>query len=274
MEEDKAIARCSIRRYREQNWSPVDDRLVVEAPLEVRVRHRSRGQWQTEVLTVTMRTPGHDVELALGFLFAEGLLGSVSEVESVQLSDSNVLIVNLIETAVIETAAADRNYFASASCGICGKTSLENIHRVSCHFPQKGEPKISPTILRQLPDRLRAAQRWFEETGGIHAAGLFSTAGDLLAVFEDIGRHNAVDKVLGHRLQNRQLPLRREILVLSGRIGFELVQKAAMSGLPIVAAVGAPSSLAVDLAMDHDMTLVGFLKKHQFNVYCGTERIQ
>jgi len=187
--------------------------------------------------------------------------------------DQNVVSVSLDPSLQFDIARLDRNFYTSSSCGVCGKGSLEMVESVSCYFPKPAYPLLHVDTLWSLPEKLKEAQSLFTLTGGIHAAGLFNKAGQLQLLKEDVGRHNAVDKLIGAALQKTQLPLRDEILFLSGRIGFELVQKATMAGIPIIAAVGAPSSLAVDLAVESDMTLIGFLRNERMNVYCGMERI-
>lgn len=251
------------------------DSLVVEEPLELRVGGRA--------LAVTMRTPGHDVELAHGFLLTEGVIGAAADIRTARYCGSidgqgrntyNVLDVALAPGVPAPAAEVYRSFYTTSSCGICGKTSLDAV-RLRTRFPPRDDPvRLSAELLAGLPDALRAAQRVFASTGGLHAAGLFDATGALLAVREDIGRHNAVDKVIGNALMQGRVPLTGEILLVSGRASFELTQKAVMAGIPVLAAVSAPSSLAVDLAHEAGMTLVGFLRGPSMNVYTGTHRIQ
>lgn len=250
------------------------DRLAVEEPLELRVGGHA--------LAVTMRTPGHDVELAHGFLLTEGAIGSVSDVVSARYCDSvdaagrntyNVLDVEFAPGVAAPASGVDRNFYTTSSCGVCGKASLDAV-RLRSRFPVDEDPvQVSSQTLFAMPDALRAGQRLFESTGGLHAAGLFTAGGHLLVVREDVGRHNAVDKVLGWALLNDRVPAGGCVLMVSGRASFELVQKAVMAGIPMLAAVSAPSSLAVDLAAESGMTLVGFLRGTSMNVYAGAERI-
>jgi len=212
--------------------------------------------------------------LAIGFLFSEGIVGRFSDIVSLEEKGRNVLNVNLLKTVLVQIETLERNFYATSSCGICGKASIDKLAKTSCFFPQPAMPKISPTTLNKLPLLLRNIQSLFDQTGGIHAAAIFSPTGDLISLAEDIGRHNAVDKLIGNCLQEGQIPLRKEVLLLSGRISYELVQKAMMVGIPIIAAVGAPSSLAIELAEEAGITLIGFLKADRFNVYCGGERIE
>ncbi len=250
------------------------DRVVVEEPLEIRIQYFFNNKWQKKNLAITMRTPGNDIALTLGFLLAEGIIASKSGIEAIEQLEINILIVKFLKTTKVDLTALDRNFYATASCGVCGKASIETLAKTACFFPQKDLPKIDYSVLLELPKLLRGSQSVFEETGGIHAAGLFSPTGVLLDYAEDVGRHNAVDKLIGNCLQKDLIPLRAQILMLSGRVSFELVQKAMMAGIPIIAAVGAPSSLAIELAEENGMTLIGFLRGERFNVYSGVGRIR
>ena len=251
-----------------------EDQVVEEAPLEIQLEYGAEGNRRIQPIAVTMRTPGQDLDLALGFLFTEAIIGKMSDIEKVvDLSEQNRVKVRLHPNLRIDLSRLERHFYTSSSCGICGKGALEMVQTVSCYYPVPEHPKIKASNLYLFPEHLNKAQSIFALTGGIHAAGLFDPSGYCHYLREDVGRHNAVDKLLGAALQAGHLPLRQHILMLSGRIGFELVQKAAMAGIPIVAAVGAPSSLAIDLAKENGMTLVGFLRNHRMNVYCGPERI-
>jgi FdhD protein len=238
------------------------DTLAVEEPLEIRADGRS--------LAVTMRTPGYDVELALGFLLTEGLVAPDGVRGAINCAD-NVVDVTLAEPLATEVTA--RGFYVSSSCGICGKASIDAVRTVQRWSVAEDVFSIDPAVLIDLPEQLRAAQKTFDRTGGLHAAGLFTADGRLLCVREDVGRHNAVDKVVGWALTNTQLPLRRTILQVSGRASFELVQKALMAGVPAMAAVSAPSSLAVEMATGAGLTLVGFLRGTSFNVYADAGRL-
>ncbi len=242
------------------------DLLAVEEPLEIRV--------DGEPLTVTMRTPGNDIDLAAGFLFTEGLLTRLDEVHEIRMCDENVAAVSVKDSgALLKAQAATRNFLTTSACGVCGKDSIEAI-RVRSAFDVAADPvRVSPTVLASLPDQLRDAQRIFSRTGGLHAAGLFTPDGSLLVLREDVGRHNAVDKVAGWALRSGLLPLAGHILLVSGRASFELAQKALMIGVPVLAAVSAPSSLAASLAEEGGLTLVGFLRGATMNVYAGAQRV-
>jgi FdhD protein len=251
-----------------------DDLVVGEEPLEI----RAAGPRQEPVqVAVTMRTPGYEDELAIGFLATEGLIGD-NEVAGVSYGDPGVLaepddsILVRFATTFDATRVAKRNFVATASCGICGKASIDDVAR-RAEQPPKGLPFVARSVILGLPDTLRAAQSAFERTGGLHAAGLFETDGRLVAIREDVGRHNALDKLIGSRVRARELPLWDRVLLVSGRVSFEIVQKAAMAGIPIVCAVSAPSDLAVRLADRLGLTLVGFLRGDGFNVYSHDNRI-
>jgi FdhD protein len=245
-----------------------DDHLAVEEPLQILV--------DGSPLTVTMRTPGHDVDLVLGFLVAEGTIGSPDDVVSAafctppgQANSYNVLAVRLRVPG-----PRPRQVLTSSACGICGRTSIEDVRQSSRHQPVEDLVPVSTAVLAALPERLREAQRLFASTGGLHAAGLFTATGELLVAREDVGRHNAVDKVVGWALRERGLPLPGTVLMVSGRASFELVQKAHLAGISTLAAVSAPSSLAVELAREVGMTLVGFLRGDTMNVYAGVDRVE
>jgi FdhD protein len=248
------------------------DLLAVEEPLEIRV--------DGEPLTVTMRTPGDDIDLAAGFLFTEGLLTGLGDVREIRMCDENVAAVTVADDGGLLKAhgvnavqSAARNFLTTSACGVCGKDSIEAI-RVRSAFDVAADPvRVSPAVLAGLPDRLRDAQRVFSRTGGLHAAGLFTPDGTLLVLREDVGRHNAVDKVAGWALRSGLVPLTGHVLLVSGRASFELAQKALMIGLPVLAAVSAPSSLAVSLAEEGGMTLIGFLRGTTMNVYAGPQRV-
>lgn len=265
----------------------VEDDLVIEEPLEIRVRGKS--------IAVTMRTPSapapgaapgaspgggdqreaHDRELAAGFLLSEGLIHSAGDIVRIdpctRSGAGNIVNVFLAPSVKLDLESLSRHVFASSSCGICGKATIDAVHQ---HFePVRSQVQIAADVLTSLPGKLREAQACFDRTGGLHAAGLFDVTGQLITAREDVGRHNAVDKLLGHALLNRMLPLDRHVLMISGRASFEIVQKALAGGVPVVAAVSAPSSLAVELADTSGMTLAGFLRDRRMNVYCGEQRL-
>lgn len=255
--------------------SMFSDVLSVEEPLEIRISYGPAAARLQKSISVTMRTPGNDPELATGFLFTEGIISSYDQVKGVyhagmecSLQNKNIVEVHLTEGFIPRLMQSDRNFYTTSSCGVCGKSSIQSIRTVS-PFQGMERPLLGLTtnILYQLPGRLREAQSGFAATGGIHASGLFTVEGELVLLREDVGRHNALDKLIGSALADNSLPLNLHILLLSGRASFELIQKAAMAGISVVAAIGAPSSLAVDLAMEFDMTLLGFLGENRFNIY-------
>ncbi|BCJ65544.1 formate dehydrogenase accessory sulfurtransferase FdhD [Polymorphospora rubra] len=254
------------------------DTLSAEEPLEIRVGRAGPGRRRP--LAVTMRTPGDDLDLAMGFLLTEGLIGSTDDVVTAQLcagtdTPNTYNVVDVVTADGLPEPRTDpsRNFYTTSSCGVCGKASIDAI-RTRSRFAVDDDPLTVPAeLLTALPDRLRAAQRAFDRTGGLHAAGLFTGDGELVVLREDVGRHNAVDKVVGWALREHRLPLRGHLLLVSGRASFELTQKAWMAGLPLLAAVSAPSTLAVDLAAEAGMTLVGFLRGTTMNVYTRPDRI-
>ena len=249
-----------------------EDYLAAEEPLEIRVGEHP--------LSVTMRTPGHDLELSAGFLFTEGLITKREQIVSLEnvVEDGETNRGNVVRAVLAPESTPDfekmrRHFFAASSCGICGKASIDAVRSRSLE-PPNPDFRLDAEVLLRLPDALRASQAVFGRTGGLHAAALFDAKGELLVLREDIGRHNAVDKVIGWALLENRVPLREAVLVVSGRGGFEIVQKAIVAGLPIVASVSAPSSLAVQLARELRLTLIGFLRGRRFVIYAGEERIK
>ncbi|MBC9002380.1 formate dehydrogenase accessory sulfurtransferase FdhD [Micromonospora aurantiaca] len=254
------------------------DNLAVEEPLEIRVG--AAGPGRRRPLAVTMRTPGDDLDLAIGFLLTEGLIRSAEDVHTAQLcagaeTPNTYNVVDVVLSPGVPEPVTDpsRNFYTTSSCGVCGKASIDSV-RTRSQFAVRDDPLVvTAGLLAGLPDRLRAAQRAFDRTGGLHAAGLFTPDGELVVLREDVGRHNAVDKVLGWATREGRLPLAGHVLLVSGRASFELTQKAWMAGVPLLAAVSAPSTLAVELAEEAGMTLVGFLRGPTMNVYAGAARI-
>ncbi|MFE5736581.1 formate dehydrogenase accessory sulfurtransferase FdhD [Streptomyces celluloflavus] len=273
----RVTERRRVIRIRDGAVSTRPDTLVAEEPLEIRLGGKP--------LAITMRTPGDDFALAAGFLVSEGVLGSADELANIVYcagatedgsNTYNVVDVRLAPGVPLPDITLERNVYTTSSCGLCGKASLDAVRttaRWSLDTAADAMPPIEPETLAALPDRLRAAQRVFDRTGGLHAAGLFTTDGELLDLREDVGRHNAVDKIVGRALQQGLLPLSSCVLMVSGRASFELAQKAVMAGIPVLAAVSAPSALAVDLATEAGLTLVGFLRGTSMNVYAGDHRL-
>jgi FdhD protein len=294
---DRASVRA--RQFNGTQARIVEEIVAVEEPLEIQLAFGDDSQRQVKSISVTMRTPGHDEQLALGFLLTEGVIRDSADVERVVVSapnlssetlrasldadvasqgknrmtlTGNAVRVELWPGVSVNSSVLQRNFYTTSSCGVCGKASLMALRSV-CPPRFTNNFTIAPEVLYDLPARLRQAQQLFDDTGGIHAAAIADRSGALESVYEDVGRHNAVDKLIGAAMLEDRLPLRDRLLVLSGRASFELLQKAVMAGIPMVASVGAPSSLAVAIANDFDITLVGFLRDHHFNVYQGLDRV-
>jgi FdhD protein len=262
------ILTVPVRRFKSTSlgatFSDEQDLLAVEEPLQISVGDND--------LAVTMRTPGNDAELAAGFLLTEGFVRESGDIVDIQC-DRNRALVTLDEKIKVDLSGATRNFYMTSSCGVCGKTSIEAIENAGCAFLPRKFPVVEESLIRSLPARLRESQAVFDRTGGLHAAGLFSARGDLILSREDVGRHNAVDKLIGRALLDKRLPLHDYFLMVSGRTSFELVQKTVMAGIPLLAAVGAPSSLAVKTAKRFGLTLIGFLRDDRFNVYSDFGRV-
>lgn len=264
-----------------QFLSPELDIIAREEPLEIRLVYGPKEQRQSFALSVTMRTPGHDFDLVRGFLCTEGILARPEDLltlryggsQLAEASQENVVIAELSGQADFQPDQVQRHFYTSSSCGVCGKASLDMVRLHSRYSILPNRPLMSPNILQVLPAALRTEQFLFAQTGGIHAAALFNEAGELLLHREDVGRHNAMDKLLGAAWKADLLPLRDQVCLLSGRASFELCQKAYMGGLAFLAAIGAPSSLAIEFAEEYGMTLIGFLREEGFNIYAGPERI-
>jgi len=260
------IATVRIRTVANGAISERQDSLAVEEPLEILLGERN--------VSITMRTPGNDEELAAGFLFTEGILRDRAQVADISITGENQLTVSLTEQAGVDLSRLERHFYMSSSCGVCGKASIQALETVGCPTLAKDRPVIDASLIHRLPEMLRSSQQVFDHTGGLHAAALFDSGGQLLAVREDVGRHNAVDKLIGSRFRSGGLPLDDHLILLSGRASFELVQKALMAAVPVLIAVGAPSSLAVEMAQRFGMTLIGFAREQRFNVYSGEWRLR
>ena len=293
-ETNRSTHDVKIEKVTGHNSRHVQDTLAVEEPLEIQLAHGAVGSRSVKSISVTMRTPGDDFDLAAGLLMTEGAVRDANDIEQIVYAagsigevppeseeapsalpyqpGKNVVRVELAADVVVSLANLERNFYTTSSCGICGKASLLALQTV-CPPRRKNTFRIEADVLTTLPDRLREAQSIFNQTGGIHGAGLFNSEGELLGVKEDVGRHNAVDKLVGAEFLADRTPLRHALLLLSGRASFELLQKALMGGISMVTAVGAPSSLAVQVAKDFDITLVGFLRDRHFNIYNGREHI-
>ena len=259
----RTILTVPIRKFADAT-STEQDLVAVEEPLEIRIAGRN--------VAVTMRTPGHDRELAAGFLRSEGILERPNQITGIDEPEPNVVDVHVLDST-LDLDRLERHFYMSSSCGVCGKASIGAIEAANCPVPARDRPVVDIEVIRRLPGALRENQAVFDRTGGLHACALFDTGGTLLELREDVGRHNALDKLIGASLLQGALPLNDRILLLSGRVSFELVQKALMAGIAVIAAVGAPSSLAVETALRFGMTLAGFVRDGRFNVYSGEWRL-
>lgn len=258
------ILTVPVRRFRGLTCLDEQDLLAVEEPLQVRTGETD--------LAITMRTPGNDSELAAGFLFSEGFIEKAEDILDIRCR-GNIASVTLAQGIDANRDEAHRHFYMTSSCGICGKASIEALEAAGCSILPQHSPRLDASVIRSLPAKLRESQTVFNRTGGLHAAGFFSARGNPVLLREDVGRHNAVDKLVGRALLDRQLPLHDYVLMVSGRTSFELLQKAARAGIPVLAAVGAPSSLAVKAALRFGITLIGFLRDDRFNVYTSPGRI-
>ncbi len=272
----RSVAKSLIRRVEaDQAGAAAEDLLAVEEPLEIRLGYERNG-WRVEKsISVTMRTPGCDPALAAGFLFTEGIIRDAAQIERIDAPETNVTRVELKAGVQVDLRRLERHFYTSSSCGVCGKTSIAALQLAGNRPSLTSGPFFTAETIHGLPRTLRRTQAVFEQTGGLHAAALFDAAGELADVREDVGRHNAVDKLIGAQLlSGGTRAFADQLLFVSGRASFELVQKALAAGLPMLAAVGAPSSLAVALAQTHGMTLLGFVRGERFNIYAGESRIQ
>lgn len=270
----KALATAPIVRLRDGARLAVDDQLAVEEPMELRLGYTDSRQGRMhKSIAITMRTPGDDVALGLGFLFSESIVRTMDEVTDIDDSKDNVLRIELREDVAVDRIRLDRNFYTTSSCGMCGKASLESLSLAGFEALHDNQFALQLDTLKQLPDQLALHQPLFRQTGGNHGVALFNAAGDILLAKEDVGRHNALDKLVGTLMLQGKLPLHDCGLLLSGRASFEMMQKALAAGCPMVVAVGAPSSLAVELAQEFNITLAGFLGVRGCNVYHGSERV-
>ena len=271
---ERSILTVPVRRVEDQSSRQVQDLLAIEEPLEIRIGPKT--------ISLTMRTPGHDFELAAGFLFTEGILQTFQQIHKIRRSETNgnprqagnSVTVELNPDVEVDFERLQRHFYTTSSCGVCGKASIEALETQGCPVLPRDSPIVDSAVIHRLPEILRREQAVFERTGGLHAAALFDAKGNLTLLREDVGRHNAVDKLVGSEMLRDHTPLSDKLLLVSGRTSFELVQKTLMAGIPILAAVGAPSSLAVETAQRFNMTLLGFVRDHRFNIYSGASRIQ
>ncbi|MDL5513803.1 formate dehydrogenase accessory sulfurtransferase FdhD [Arenibacter sp. M-2] len=273
-EKGKSIVSRKIIKIKGDDLVEHTDAIAVEEPLQISISVLNLDFPITNKnISITMRTPGHDQDLAIGFLFTEGIIRDSDQIKKV-VHTENSINVHLHNSEDIDLGKLERNFYTSSSCGVCGKASIEAIKTICRLPPSSGDFQIEKNRIKSFPGILQKEQQVFNNTGGIHAAALFNIQGELIAMREDVGRHNALDKIIGNVLSKRLLPLDQYLLFLSGRASFELIQKAAMAGIHFVMAVGAPSSLAIEMAMEHNITLIGFLSETRYNIYSGSKRIK
>jgi FdhD protein len=274
-------SKYKVLKFRSNVTKEVDDQISIEEPLEIIIKYKDENNWVENTISITMRTPGDDKDLVRGFFFNERVIEKINYIEKIEESGElvgqyklrNKVIVTINNSENIDVDKIKRNFLTNSSCGVCGKTSLDSLEIIKKDKIAKSIPKIPHEIIMKSPDMLRQNQSEFSKTGGIHASGLFTVNGDIVAVKEDVGRHNALDKLIGYVLDKKLLDTSSQFLTCSGRLNFDLVQKALMSNIAVIIGVGAPTSLAIDLANKFDMTLVGFVKEGSFNIYSNKERI-
>ena len=274
-------SKYKVLKYRSNNTNEVDDSISIEEPLEITIKFKNKETWTENIISITMRTPGNDEDLVRGFLFNERIIEKIEYIDKIENIGENVgqynlknkITVTINNSENVDIDKIKRNFLTNSSCGVCGKTSLDSLEIIKKDKIIKSLPKIDHEIIMKSPTTLRENQSEFSKTGGIHASGLFSDKGDVVAIKEDVGRHNALDKLIGYVLEKKLLNPSNQFLTCSGRLNFELVQKALMSNIGVLIGVGAPTSLAIDLANKFDMTLVGFVKQDSFNIYSNKERI-
>ena len=270
-----------VFKFKSENLDDFNDHISIEEPVEIIIKYKDKEIWVEKTISVTMRTPGDDEDLVRGFLFNEKIIEKIDYIEKIELTGKpteqyglkNKIIVTINNSDNIDVDKIKRNFLTNSSCGVCGKSSLDALEIIKKDKILKSNPKISKEVLMSSPKKLRQNQSEFSKTGGIHASGLFTAQGDIVAIKEDVGRHNALDKLIGYSLKENLLDKTSQFLACSGRLNFDLVQKALMANIGILIGVGAPTSLAIDLANKFDMTLVGFVKEDSFNIYSNKDRI-
>ena len=274
-------SKFNVFKYKSNKLNKFDDHISIEEPLEIAIKYKDKDIWIDKTISVTMRTPGDDEDLVRGFLFNEKIIDKINNIEKIESTGKpteqyglkNKITVTINNSENIDIDKIKRNFLTNSSCGVCGKSSLDALEIIKEDKILKSDPKISKEVLMESPNKLRENQSEFSKTGGIHASGLFSAQGDIIAIKEDVGRHNALDKLVGHVLNKNLLDTSSQFLACSGRLNFDLVQKALIANIGVLLGVGAPTSLAIDLANKFDMTLVGFIKDDSFNIYSNKERI-
>ena len=274
-------SKYKVLKYSSKKFENVDDLISIEEPLEISLKYKKQDKWINQTLSITMRTPGNDEDLVRGFLFNEQIVKSINDIDSIeaygnkvgQYKIQNKILATLNNSENINISKIKRDFLTNSSCGVCGKSSLDALEIIKQTKTNANEPKISKEVIIQSPKVLQEAQSEFSKTGGIHASGLFESNGKLIALKEDVGRHNALDKLIGCVLRENQINPKIQFITCSGRLNFELVQEVLMTNIGILIGVGAPTSLAIDLANKFDMTLVGFVKRDSFNVYTNNKKV-
>ena len=274
-------SKYKVSKFKSDKIENVDDLISIEEPLEISIKYKDTDKWVSQILTITMRTPGNDEDLVRGFLFNEQIVENINHIDAIEsfgdkvgrYNIQNKIIATLNNSENINITKIKRDFMTNSSCGVCGKSSLDALEIIKKEKPSSSEPKISKDVIIQSPDILRNNQSEFSKTGGIHASGLFDAKGVLIAIKEDVGRHNALDKLIGSILEKNQLDPKNQFITCSGRLNFELVQKVLMTNIGVMIGVGAPTSLAIDLANKFDITLIGFVKQDSFNIYTNNQKV-
>ena len=274
-------SKYKVLKFSSEKFENIEDLVSIEEPLEISLKFKDKNKWITQNLSITMRTPGHDEDLVRGFLFNEQIIQNIEHINSIesygekvgQYNIQNKILVTLNNSDNVNISKIKREFLTNSSCGVCGKSSLDALEIIKKNKPSSTEPKISKETIVQSPNALRKNQSEFSKTGGIHASGLFSSEGKLITVREDVGRHNALDKLIGSILKENKLNPKTQFITCSGRLNFELVQKVLMTNIGIMVGVGAPTSLAIDLANKFDITLIGFVKSDSFNIYTNNKKV-
>ena len=274
-------SKYKVAKFKSNQIENVDDLISIEEPLEISIKYKDSDKWISQILSITMRTPGDDEDLVRGFLYNEQIIEDINHIDAIesfgdkvgQYNIQNKILATLNNSQNVNIAKIKRDFLTNSSCGVCGKSSLDALEIIKKEKPSSSEPKITKDIIIQSPDILRNNQSEFSKTGGIHASGLFDKNGKLISIREDVGRHNALDKLIGSVLKNNQLKPTNQFITCSGRLNFELVQKVLMTNIGIMIGVGAPTSLAIDLANKFDMTLIGFVKGDSFNIYTNNQKV-
>ncbi len=274
-------SKYKVIKFKKDKFENVDDFISIEEPLEISLKYKNQNNWETSSLSITMRTPGHDEDLVRGFLFNEQIIQNLKDIENIesfgekvgQYDIQNKILATLNNSKNVNISKIKKDFLTNSSCGVCGKSSLDALEILKKDKTPKSNPKLSKEVLINSPSVLRKNQSEFAKTGGIHASGLFSSNGDLISLREDVGRHNALDKLIGDSLINNNLKPNEQFITCSGRLNFELVQKVLMTNIGLMIGVGAPTSLAIDLANRFDMTLVGFVKEDSFNIYTNKQKV-